>query len=290
MTTNLTRRRALLSVATLPLLPACVIGNTSRVLQDRFATLEQALQGRLGVAAFDPLNRKWITYRSEERFALCSTFKMMASAAVLARSVTEPQLLASRIHYSEMDLVTYSPVTEKHVVDGMTVEELCAATMIYSDNCAGNLLLDQLGGPAALTRFARNIGDKEFRLDRRETELNTAIPGDPRDTTTPRAMALSLQSLVLGNSLPHAERQKLKEWLLACATGGKTIRAGVPSDWTIGNKTGSGGFGSRNDIGILWSRSRPPIVLAVYTTQHKKDASSRDDVVAAAARIVVETI
>ncbi len=290
MTIDSSRRRALLTIAAVPLLPACATGAADRALHDRLTILEHDLKGRLGVAAIDTGKGRVITYRGDERFAMCSTFKMMASAAVLARSVTDPQLLGRRVKYARADLVAYSPVTEKHIDDGMTLAELCASTMIFSDNSAANFILDQIGGPEGLTRFARSLGDEAFRLDRRETELNTAIPGDPRDTTTPRAMLLSLQKLVLGNALPPSQRQQLKDWLIACATGAKTIRAGVPGDWTVGDKTGSGGYGSRNDIGVLWPKGRAPIVLAIYTTQTVKNASSRDDIVAAAARIVAESI
>lgn len=286
MTIDIVRRRTLLSVAAIPFLPACASIDPEPTLAPRFAALERDLQGRLGVAALDTANGRLIAHRADERFAMCSTFKMMASAAVLARSVADPNFLLQKVRYTKDDLVTYSPVTEKHTGDGMTLEELCAATMITSDNTAANLILRQIGGPEGLTRFARGIDDQQFRLDRLETELNSAIPGDPRDTTTPRAMMQSLRALVLGNALPPAQRQKLKQWMIDCETGGKTIRAGVPAHWVVGEKTGSGGYGSRNDIGVAWPPGRGAVVMAIYTTRDEKGAASRDDIVAAAARIV----
>jgi beta-lactamase class A len=157
----------------------------------QLARLEAEAGGRLGVAAFNTADGRQLLHRADERFPMCSTFKMMASAAVLAK---EPALLKKRIQYDKSDLVPNSPVSGKHVADGMTMAELCEAAIQYSDNAAANLLMKQIGGPAAVTAYARSIGDTEFRLDRWETELNTAIPGDPRDTTTPGAMARSLQS------------------------------------------------------------------------------------------------
>lgn len=290
MTFDAARRRALLTVATLPLLPACTTLITTPAVTGRFEALEKDLGGRLGVAAMDCASGKVIAYRADERFAMCSTFKMMAGSAILARSVGDPGLLNRRIGFTAADLVTYSPVTEKRVDSGMTLEELCASTIIVSDNAAANLILRELGGPEGLTRFARSIGDHAFRLDRYETALNSAIEGDPRDTTTPRAMMQSLRKLVVGEALPEAQRRKLTDWLVACETGGQTIRAGVPASWTVGNKTGSGGFGSRNDVGVLWPPGRAPIAVAIYTVQRSQDSTARNDIVAAAARVVAESI
>jgi beta-lactamase class A len=282
------RRHALKALAAAPVLH--LAGANAAALDSKFIALEKDLKGRLGVSAIDTATGKLIEYRAGERFAMCSTFKMMAAAAILSRSVKEPQLLAKRVKFTKADLVSHSPVAEKHLDDGMTFEEMCAAVMVYSDNCAANLILKELDGPAGLTRFARGIGDKAFRLDRWETELNTAIHGDPRDTTTPAAMMRSLQSLVLGEVLPVAQRTMLKDWMIACTTGLTAIRAGVPADWKVGDKTGAGGFGSRNDIAVLWPANRAPIVLAIYTVQNRKDSTSRNDIVAAAARIVAESM
>lgn len=282
------RRHALKALAAAPVLHLAEAQAAS--VQARLRALEAELQGRLGVAAIDTATGKRIDYRASERFAMCSTFKMMAAAAVLARSVHEPQLPGRRIRITQADLLSHSPVSAQHLDDGMTLEQMCAAIVIHSDNGAANLVLRELGGPAGLTRFARSIGDQAFRLDRWETELNTAIDGDPRDTTTPAAMQASLQALVLGEALPAAQRGMLKGWLIACVTGPTAIRAGVPAGWTVGDKTGAGGYGSRNDIAVLWPPQRAPIVLAIYTVQKRKDGVARNDIVAAAAAIVAESI
>jgi beta-lactamase class A len=249
--------------------------------------LEKAFGGRLGVFAWDTGNGARLRHRAGERFPFCSTFKLIAASGILARSVQVPGLLQQRIRYRQSELVTYSPITEKHVDEGMTVAELCAAAIQYSDNTAGNLLIRMLGGPEGVTTFARSIGDREFRLDRLETELNTAIPGDPRDTSTPEAMGRSVHRLVLGDALPPDQRAQLRDWLYGNTTGAERIKAGIPADWKIGDKTGSGDYGTANDVAVLWPPQRQPVVVAIYTTQHRQDAKWRSDVIASAAKIIV---
>ncbi|MFW2270531.1 PEN-B family class A beta-lactamase [Burkholderia orbicola] len=253
------------------------------------ADLERDAGGRLGVCAIDTASGRIIEHRAGERFPFCSTFKAMLSAAVLAQSVERPGLLQQRVTYTKADLVNYSPVSEKHVGSGMTVAALCEAAIQYSDNSAANLLMKLIGGPSAVTVYARSIGDDTFRLDRWETELNTALPGDPRDTTTPAAMAASLRVLTLGDALPAAQRAQLVAWLRGNKVGDKRIRAGVPAGWVVGDKTGTGDYGTTNDAGVIWPTSRAPIVLAVYYTQTRADARAKDDVIASVARIVAQT-
>ena len=256
----------------------------------RLTLLETDTGGRLGVVALNTGNGGQVRYRENEGFPLCSTFKVLAAAAILKRSVVEAELLQRRIVYAKDELAGYSPITSVHAGKGMTVADLCAATLQHSDNTAANLIMKILGGPAGVTEFARSIGDKEFRLDRWETELNSAIPGDARDTTTPAAMAKSLQRLALGDALGAEERDRLVAWMKDNKTGAERIRAGVPKDWLVADKTGSGSYGTVNDVGIVWPPGKPPIVMAIYFTQPDKEAKSRNDVVAAAARIVAEAM
>jgi beta-lactamase class A len=257
-------------------------------LQEKLDALERDSGGRLGVAALNTRDGMRLQHRADERFAMCSTFKVMAAAAILKRSVTDKNLLQRRIPYTADQLVTYSPITEKSVGDGMTVAELCAAALQYSDNTAANLLIRLLGGPESVTLFAREIGDETFRLDRWETALNTAIPGDLRDTTTPAAMMKTLQLLMLSNALAAHERGMLVTWMRGNTTGDKRIRASVPEGWSVADKTGSGDYGTANDVGVLWLPNKPPIVLALYFTQAEKGARLREDVLASATKIVVE--
>ena len=258
----------------------------SQALGEKLASLEESSGGRLGVVMLDTDGRMIVSYRETERFPLCSTFKVMLAAAVLKQNETEPGLLEQRISYSEDELVFWSPVTEKHRTTGMRVADLCVAAIQYSDNTAANVLLKLLGGPRALTDFARSLDDAAFRLDRRETALNEGLPDDEQDTTTPQSMAHSLWKLALCDVLSSPQQAKLLDWLKGNTTGNDCIRAGVPTDWIVGDKTGSGGYGTTNDIAILWPPEEKPLILVVYFTQGKPDAPARKDVIAAVARLL----
>lgn len=288
------RRALLLAAAAAPFaiaFDACAAKSDDRGSASvKLAAIEKQFGGRLGVYALDTGSHAEIGHRANERFPFCSTFKMVLASAVLAKNVQEPRLLERRIRYAQSNLVNYSPTTGQHLADGMTVAELCRAAVELSDNTAANLLIDMLGGPSAVTAFARSIGDKEFRLDRHETELNTAIPGDLRDTTTPVAMAHTLQAVALGNALPDAQTNMLLTWLRGCQTGAKRIRAALPAEWEVGDKTGTGDHGTANDIAVIWPPSRNPIVLAIYHTQEKRDAKGRDEAIAAAARVAIDSL
>lgn len=288
------RRSLLLAIASAPLFNACSVLPATQSAQaatdTRFRALEASLDGRLGVFALDTGSGKRLAYRPAERFPMCSTFKAVLAGAILDRSTRDNALLAQRIPYAATDLVSYSPVTEQHTGRGMLVAELCAAAVRYSDNTAANLLLTILGGPAGLNAYARHAGDDSFRLDRWETDLNSAIPGDSRDTTTPEAMTNHLFRLALGTLLPEAQRLKLQDWLRGNTTGDTRIRAGVPGDWVVGDKTGTGSYGTANDIAVLWPPQRKPIVLTIFTTRRAKDAEARNDILASATTVVLEAL
>jgi beta-lactamase class A len=224
----------------------------------RFAAIEAWMGGRIGVAAFDTGNSKHLDYRAEERFPMCSTFKFLAAAAVLKRVDEKQEKLERFVPYGAKDILEYAPVTKEHFKDGgMTLGALCEAAIEQSDNTAANLLLNAIGGPAGLTNFVRTLDDRVTRLDRIEPELNSAIPGDERDTTTPAAICSDMQRLLLlGDALSEISRRRLEEWLQHNQTGGSMIRAGVPKNWIIGDKTGRGSSGATNDIAIM----RPPVV------------------------------
>lgn len=258
---------------------------------DRLAALEQGFAGRIGVCAIDTADGALLVQRADERFPMCSSFKAMLAAAVLERGRSDPALLQQVVRYTRADLLSHSPVTERHVERGMTVSGLCEATVQTSDNAAANLLLHRIGGPAGLTAYMRGIGDDQFRLDRFELELNSSLPGDPRDTTTPRAMAESLRRLVLGDALDAAGRAQLTTWLRGNTTGDTRIRAGVPAGWAVGDKTGtsgSGSYGSAIDIGVVWPPGRAPLVLTVFSTRYAASAPALSEPIAAAARIVAQ--
>ena len=249
------------------------------------AALERRHGGRLGVAILNSASAKLIAQRGDERFALCSTFKFLAAAFVLVRVDRGEESLNRRVTYSKNDLVTYSPTTEKHVESGLTVGEICEAAMVLSDNTAGNLLLDSFGGPAGLTSFMRSLGDTVTRLDRRETELNEARPGDPRDTTIPLAMLDMLHATVLGSVLSAPSRNQLIEWLVASKTGDKRLRAGIPQGWRVGDKTGGGSNGATNDIAVIWPPDRAPILVTAYYAEARATDDERNAVLAEVGRL-----
>lgn len=278
-------RRALLGAAALsPLLARPVLA------EETPAALERRFDTRLGVAALDMGSGRVFSHRGDERFAFCSTFKALLVGAVLKRVMADRPLLGRRIDFTTADLVPYSPDTESRAGKGMSVAELCAATLRSSDNTAANLLLREIGGPAAVTDFARSLGDETFRLDRTEPELNEAAPGDARDTTTPLAMARTLGRLVLGDGLDNAGRARLVAWMQASTTGAKRIRAGIPDDWGLAGKTGSGQYGIANDMAVLWPPGRAPLVLAVFSRRPGHADIRRDEPVAEAARLAVRAL
>jgi beta-lactamase class A len=251
--------------------------------------LERVHGGRLGVYALDTGSGRSIGHRAHERFPMCSTFKLLAVGAVLSRVQHGNEDLARRVAFSRTDLLSYAPVTRTRIGRAFTAEISIAdraAAIEYSDNTAANLLLHSLLGPAGVTRFARSIGDRVTRLDRDEPALNSAIPGDPRDTTTPFAMATDAHALVLGTLLAPRLRTRLQTWLLDCKTGLTSLRAGLPAHWRVGDKTGSGDHNTANDVAIVWPPGRAPIVIAAYDTASTGNDREQDATLAAVARIV----
>ncbi|PWC52900.1 class A beta-lactamase [Azospirillum sp. TSO22-1] len=269
---------------------ALAAGKADKDLGGTLAALEKRIDARLGVAVLDTATGRSWGHRADERFPMCSTFKALACGAVLARVDEGKERLDRRVRYTAGDLVTYSPATKEGVGAGMTVAEICEAAMTLSDNTAANLILDSLGGPVALTAFVRSLGDAVTRLDRRETELNTAIPGDPRDTTTPAAMAGSLRALAVGDHLSASSREQFNAWMVATRTGDARLRAGLPKDWRIGDKTGTGDHGTANDVAVIWPPGRKPLVVSVYVTQTKASLDDRNAAIAEVGRLVRELV
>ena len=243
-------------------------------LHRRLAKIESQRGGRLGVALFQPHTARVLGYRLDERFPMCSTFKVLTVAAVLARVDHGQESLERSVSIREADILRYAPVTSQHVgMEGMSVSELCAAALTLSDNTAANLLINTLKGPEAVTAFARSIGDSMTRLDRLEPDLNEAAPGDVRDTTTPRAMVHDLSTLLCGTKLTDSSRSLLKEWMVNSKTGVKEIRSTLPADYLVGDKTGSGGHNTSNDIAVIWPPAQPPFALAIFLTNVRTDSS-----------------
>lgn len=255
-------------------------------LASRWAGIERGSGGRLGVMLLDTGSGRRAGYRQDERFPMCSTFKFLLASAVLKQIDAGRVNLSRRLPIKASDLLGNSPTTEKHVgPDGLSVAELCEATMTWSDNAAANLLYPLVGGPAGLTGFLRGIGDRLTRTDRLEPMLNDLGPGDLRDTTTPAAMAGNLQRILLGDVLHPASRRQLTDWLIGNHNGGTRLRAGLPPDWKVGDKTGSSNDTS-NDIAILWPPGRAPLLLTAYLTDTKVPVEARHAALKAVAAAV----
>lgn len=252
--------------------------------------LEAKARGRLGVHVVDSGSGQEFGYRSDERFMMCSTFKLLASALLLARVDRGEESLERRIRYSKQDLIAWSPVTEAHSDgDGLTLAQLCEATITTSDNTAANLILASYGGPKALTAFARQLGDTVTRLDRNEPTLNVRNADEALDTTSPRAMAKTLQTLLTGNVLSPSSNQLLQQWLLANTTGDKRLRAGIPAGWTIGDKTGTNRTDS-NDIAFIRPPQGKTVFVTAYLATSATSAQVREETLAEVGRLVAGVV
>lgn len=239
------------------------------------AAAEKAVGGRLGVGILDTGSGRIVGQRLDERFAMCSTFKWVLAAAVLGRVDRGELTLDQRVPFGAADLLEHAPITSARVAEGaMTIEALARAAVVVSDNPAANLLLARIDGPAGLTRFARERGDEVTRLDRVELALNENAPGDPRDTTSPRAMVTLMRAVLCGDALSPASRELLIGWLRACETGKARLRAGLPASWTAGDKTGTGTRGAVNDVAIAWPPGRAPVLVAAYLSDGTSDVAA----------------
>ncbi|MGW4534258.1 class A beta-lactamase [Nocardia sp. NPDC004340] len=295
--------RALASLLVLtPLFAACGTDSKSEATHNEPSTtsapndaalraLEEQHGARAGVFVIDTGTGKTVGYRQDERFTFNSTFKGLACGALLKMHPLASGFFDQVIHFGADKVVAGSPVTSTRVDTGMSVSELCDAAITRSDNTAGNQLLELLGGPQGLTQFLRLLGDDKTRSDRWEPELNTDIPGDERDTTTPAALAGDYRKLVVGNTLADPERKQLTAWLLANTTGDARIRAGLPADWKTGDKTGSGDYGTANDAAVTWpADGSAPLVIVVLTAKPDKDAAYDNPLVAALTKEAVHAV
>ncbi|MGV3278127.1 class A beta-lactamase [Rickettsiales bacterium LUAb2] len=257
----------------------------------QLSNLEHQFGGQIGVYALNTNNNNELEFNADQNFPFLSTYKIIVAAAILKQSMINPKLLNERLYYTEKDVKDsgYAPVTKKHIKDGMTISELCAAAVSYSDNTASNLLVKKLGGIGVINKFALSINNKNFRLDRIEPNLNTSIPGDIRDTSTPKAMAKSLYVLLISDKvLGNKQKIQLENWLKNTVTGADRIRSGIPADWVVGDKTGTGSYGTTADIGIVWPNEQKSLIIAIYYTQDKKDAKANSKVIAEVTKLIIQ--
>jgi beta-lactamase class A len=267
----------------------CAWAKSSTSLEKELANLEASSGGRIGIYAINTANGENVQYRAKERFPMGCTSKVMGVATILNKSMKDGSLLSQTVRFNKSDLAEWSPITEKYYSTGMTVEQLCAASISYSDNTAMNLLVNKMGGLDQMNEFARSIHNKSFRQDHAWPE--EAASGGKKnvyDSATPKAMAESLQELTFSNTLADPQRTLLLTWLKANTTGGNRIKAGVPKEWVVADKTGTGSaYGTTNDLGIIWPPKCAPIIMGVYYTSNDKNAAKREDVVASVTRLLI---
>ncbi|MBF0547666.1 MAG: class A beta-lactamase [Candidatus Riflebacteria bacterium] len=263
--------------------------NQSITFQKKLAELEASSGGRIGVYAINTANDSHLQHRANERFPMGCTSKVMGVAAVLNKSMNDSSFLSQNVIYTKKDLTNWNPITEKHISTGMTVVELCAAAISYSDNTAMNLLVKKLGALEEINAFARSIHNDSFRQDNGwPEEAMSGGKNNLSDSSTPKDMAISLQRLTLTDVLAKPQREMLLSWLKGNTTGDARIRAGVPKGWTVGDKTGTCfNYGTANDIGIIWPPQFAPIVVAIYYTSDKKDAKKREDIIASVTSLLI---
>ncbi|WP_050552333.1 class A beta-lactamase [Bacillus cereus] len=264
-----------------------VMGETEQTHQ-KFSQLEKEFDAKLGIYALDTSTNQTVIYNPNERFAYASTHKALAVGVLLQKKSIED--LDQRIMYTDKDLVNYNPITEKHIDRGMTLKELADASLRYSDNTAQNLIFKQIGGPDGFKKALQEIGDTVTNPQRIEPELNDVNPGETPDTSTPKALAASLQTFILGDVLPTEKRNLLIDWMKRNTTGDKLIRAGVPKGWEVADKTGAASYGTRNDIAVIWPPNKKPIVLAILSNRDKKEAKYNDQLIAEATKIALDSL
>ncbi|TPQ27101.1 class A beta-lactamase [Bradyrhizobium guangdongense] len=252
---------------------------------------ERASGGKVGVYAENLATGAKLSWRADERFVMCSTFKASLAAAVLARVDRGEEKLDAMIAYGKADLLDYAPAAKENLAAGaMSVTDMCKAIVEISDNTCANLLLARIGGPAALTTFWRSLGDQVSRLDHYEPELNRSPPGDPNDTTTPTAMVGNFRRLVIGDALSAKSRAQLTEWMVNCKTGANRLRGGLPASWTIGDKTGNNGKDASGDIAVAWPKPDAPILIAAYTQGGTPNAAQLQAVFASVGRMAAQKL
>jgi beta-lactamase class A len=253
---------------------------------EKFEQLEKEYDARLGVYAIDTGTKETVEFREDERFAYTSTSKALATAVLLKQN---PISVLEEIRtFTNEDIVTYSPITEDFVNKGMSLGKIAEAAMQYSDNTAGNLLFEELGGPDGFEKALRESGDTITMADRIEPDLNEAIPGDSRDTSTPKALATTLEVFGISEYLPADKQEIFTNWLKGNTTGDSLIRAGVPEGWEVGDKSGAGGYGTRNDIAIVWPPNREPIIIAIMSSRNEENASFNDELIAKATKVIAQ--
>ncbi|MBN3806349.1 class A beta-lactamase [Paraburkholderia sp. Ac-20336] len=258
-----------------------------RAAESPIADIERRFGGRFGVFAIDTGSGHTLSHRADERFLMCSTFKGLLAAQILSRVDRGEERLERLVHYTEKDLIFTSPVTKANVARGaLPVDTLCQAILEESDNTAAILLMRSAGGPAALTRFVRGLGDTVTRSDRYEPDSNHA--SGVLDTTTPRAIVTVARSLLLGDVLSVASRVRLEHAMIACKPGLNRIRAALPANWQAAARPGTRVESETNDYALVRPPGRAPLLVAAYYDAPGVGMETRETVLREAGKAFVQ--
>ncbi|MDW3137643.1 CARB family carbenicillin-hydrolyzing class A beta-lactamase [Vibrio sp. 1288] len=269
------------------LMVCSTLSYASQLNEDIFL-LEQQTSSRIGVSVWDTqADERW-DYRGDERFPLMSTFKTLACAKMLSDMDSGKLSKNATAKVDERSIVVWSPVMDKLAGQNTRIEHACEAAMLMSDNTAANLVLNEIGGPKAVTMFLRTIGDKATRLDRIEPRLNEATPGDSRDTTTPNAILNTLRTLVEGETLSYESRVQLKIWMQDNKVSDSLMRSVLPTGWSIADRSGAGGHGSRGINAIIWKENHRPVYISIYVTETELSLQARDQLVAQISQLILQ--
>lgn len=263
-----------------------VTSSQADILTEQIKKIEKNLGARVGVAIYDTQSKALWSYKGDTRFPLMSTFKTLACAKLLADAESGVVDMNSTTIIDADSLITWSPVTKKQVGEKISLKQACTATMVMSDNTAANIVLTGINGPSALTAFMRAIGDDITRLDRIEPDLNEAIDGDLRDSSTPNAMVASLNTLLFGEVLSADSKLQLKEWMMDNNVSDDLLRAVLPEGWSIADRSGAGGFGSRGITAIVWSEHRSALIISIYLTQTSASFAQRNAAIASIGKTI----
>ncbi|MGI9280766.1 MAG: class A beta-lactamase [Endozoicomonas sp.] len=275
--------------ASLTLAASAALASDYQPVEEKVIALEKRLDARIGVSIYEVSTKKGWSYKGNQRFPLMSTFKTLACAKLMNDADNNKLSLNSATTVTKEMLVTYSPVTAKQVGKNISLEKACEATMLTSDNTAANIVLEHIGGPSELTNFLRSTGDSVSRLDRIETKLNEGKPGDLRDTTTPEAIVQTLNQLVFGNVLSEPSKNQLKQWMIENQVADGLLRSVLPDGWSIADRTGAGGYGSRGIAAIVWPEYKPPFIVSIYITETDSSFDARNSAIAEIGELIFKS-
>lgn len=278
-------KKLILMIASILLLSAC---NTADATTQDLKKVEDKYDANIGVYALNTATDEEITFNEDKRFAYASTFKALSSAMLLEK--TPHNKLNKKVHVSKEDIVPYSPVLEKFINKDITIKKLIEATMLYSDNTANNMIIEELGGYKEVNKRLKSLDDKTTKPSRMEPELNNYNPKNNKDTSTPQAFGKTLNKLINDGRLSKENKTFLIDLMINNKSGDTLIKKGAPKNFKVADKSGQAiTYASRNDVAFVYPKGESkPIVLVIFTNKEGKTDKPNDKVVSETAKVVLE--